>query len=91
VKGVCQRGGDCRYSHDLGLIASTARGGSSCTRPGEVCYDFLRWALKHLHGMRLSAGLMMIPRNVLKRVLLPKNPISIPSSCLLLHLSGGVA
>ena len=43
VKGVCQRGNDCRYSHDLSLIARTARGGGAPSlRSGEVCYDYLR-------------------------------------------------
>lgn len=46
VKGVCQRGSECRYSHDLSLIARTARGGANNTRTGEVCYDYLRWALQ---------------------------------------------
>lgn len=44
VKGVCQRGNDCRYSHDLSLIARTARGNNSGGRASEVCYDFLRCA-----------------------------------------------
>ncbi|MEW5319636.1 MAG: hypothetical protein WDW38_010779 [Sanguina aurantia] len=42
VKGVCQRGGECRYSHDLTLIARTARGGAGAAKVGEVCYDHLR-------------------------------------------------
>jgi hypothetical protein len=39
-QGVCQRGNDCRYSHDLSLIARTARGASQ--KSGELCYDYLR-------------------------------------------------
>ncbi len=43
VKGVCTRGNECRYSHDLSLIARTARSSSSGSGPAtEVCYDFLR-------------------------------------------------
>ncbi|EFJ52378.1 hypothetical protein VOLCADRAFT_86752, partial [Volvox carteri f. nagariensis] len=42
VKGVCQRGAECRYSHDLSLIARMARGGSAQPKAGEVCYDYLR-------------------------------------------------
>lgn len=41
VKGLCQRGSECRYSHDLSLIARTARNGNA-QRSTEVCYDFLR-------------------------------------------------
>jgi hypothetical protein len=41
VKGVCQRGSECRYSHDLSLIARTARNNPT-GRPSDVCYDFLR-------------------------------------------------
>ena len=41
VKGVCQRGAECRYSHDLSLIARTARS-NPAGRPSDVCYDFLR-------------------------------------------------
>ena len=42
VKGVCQRGTECRYSHDLTLIARTARS-NAAARSTEVCYDYLRW------------------------------------------------
>jgi hypothetical protein len=46
VKGVCHRGAECRYSHDLSLIARTARGGAAgaggAQQPTDVCYDFLR-------------------------------------------------
>jgi Torus domain/Zinc finger C-x8-C-x5-C-x3-H type (and similar) len=41
VKGVCQRGTECRYSHDLTLIARTARS-NAAARSTEVCYDYLR-------------------------------------------------
>jgi hypothetical protein len=49
VKGVCSRGVECRYSHDLSLIARTARGGAGAGggaggQPTDVCYDYLRWA-----------------------------------------------
>jgi len=47
VKGVCQRGTECRYSHDLSLIARTSRGGGpagGAQQPTDICYDFLRWA-----------------------------------------------
>jgi hypothetical protein len=43
VKGVCQRGTECRYSHDLTLIARTARS-NAAARSTEVCYDYLRCA-----------------------------------------------
>ncbi len=46
VKGVCQRGSECRYSHDLSLIARTARGGQQAQKSGEICYDYLRCALR---------------------------------------------
>lgn len=42
VKGVCQRGAECRYSHDLSLIARMARGGNTQQKAAEVCYDYLR-------------------------------------------------
>jgi hypothetical protein len=56
VKGVCSRGAECRYSHDLSLIARTARGGGggggggaggaaaagSGVQATDVCYDYLR-------------------------------------------------
>lgn len=46
VKGVCSRGSECRYSHDLTLIARMARGSSSGELDGpghnDVCFDFLR-------------------------------------------------
>ncbi|KAJ9524926.1 hypothetical protein QJQ45_005901 [Haematococcus lacustris] len=47
VKGVCQRGDECRYSHDLRLIASTARGGTQSQKSGELCYDYLRPSLPY--------------------------------------------
>lgn len=40
--GVCERGSECRYSHDLSLIARTGRGGPQSLKTNEVCYDFLR-------------------------------------------------
>lgn len=47
VKGVCTRGSECRYSHDLTLIARMARGSSGeDSNPGQqadVCFDYLRW------------------------------------------------
>lgn len=50
VKGVCTRGAECRYSHDLTLIARMARtsnGGAADMDQGpgqqtDVCFDFLR-------------------------------------------------
>lgn len=48
VKGVCTRGAECRYSHDLTLIAHMARtsnGGAADADQGQqtdVCFDFLR-------------------------------------------------
>jgi hypothetical protein len=48
VKGVCSRGPDCRYSHDLTLIARMARtsngaaGGPDADGGADVCFDFLR-------------------------------------------------
>ena len=50
VKGVCTRGAECRYSHDLTLIARMARtsnGGAADVDQGpgqqtDVCFDFLR-------------------------------------------------
>jgi hypothetical protein len=48
VKGVCTRGAECRYSHDLTLIARMARtsnGGAADMDQGQqadVCFDFLR-------------------------------------------------
>lgn len=44
VKGVCQRASECRYSHDLSLIARMARGGPAAATPktAEICYDYLR-------------------------------------------------
>jgi hypothetical protein len=50
VKGVCTRGAECRYSHDLTLIARMARtssGGAADMEHGQgqqtdVCFDFLR-------------------------------------------------
>eukprot|EP00955_Chlamydomonas_euryale_P051387 354859-Chlamydomonas_euryale.AAC.9 len=62
VKGVCQRGSECRYSHDLSLIARTARGGGNHLRSGEVCYDYLRGrctrgtSCKYLHSMTFLGG-----------------------------------
>lgn len=62
VKGVCQRGSECRYSHDLSLIARTARGGVSHVRSGEVCYDYLRGrctrgsSCKYSHSMAFLNG-----------------------------------
>lgn len=47
VKGVCSRGAECKYSHDLSLIARTARNTTS-GRAAEVCYDFLRCGLARL-------------------------------------------
>lgn len=50
VKGVCTRGAECRYSHDLTLIARMARtsnGGAADADLGQqadVCFDFLRCA-----------------------------------------------
>lgn len=46
VKGVCTRGSECRYSHDLTLIARMARGSSGGDtdqgQQADVCFDFLR-------------------------------------------------
>ena len=50
VKGVCTRGAECRYSHDLTLIARMARtsnGGAAEVdqnqgQQSDVCFDFLR-------------------------------------------------
>jgi len=52
VKGVCTRGAECRYSHDLTLIARmtrTSNGGAADMDQGpgqqtDVCFDFLRCA-----------------------------------------------
>jgi hypothetical protein len=47
VKGVCTRGSECRYSHDLTLIARMARGSgddSDAGQQADVCFDYLRWA-----------------------------------------------
>ncbi len=50
VKGLCTRGGDCRYSHDLDSIIHSARGGPGA--PPDVCYDFLRCGpLLHMRQM----------------------------------------
>lgn len=46
VKGVCTRGSECRYSHDLTLIARMARGAAGGEadqgQQANVCYDYLR-------------------------------------------------
>ncbi|KAF5836836.1 hypothetical protein DUNSADRAFT_5327 [Dunaliella salina] len=61
VKGVCERGPDCRYSHDLSLIARTGRGGPQNQKTQEVCHDFLRGrcdrgsACKYSHNTSLLA------------------------------------
>lgn len=46
VKGVCTRGSECRYSHDLTLIARMARGNSGVQvdqgQQADVCFDYIR-------------------------------------------------
>eukprot|EP00201_Polytomella_parva_P021419 CAMPEP_0175040030 /NCGR_PEP_ID=MMETSP0052_2-20121109/997_1 /TAXON_ID=51329 ORGANISM="Polytomella parva, Strain SAG 63-3" /NCGR_SAMPLE_ID=MMETSP0052_2 /ASSEMBLY_ACC=CAM_ASM_000194 /LENGTH=1419 /DNA_ID=CAMNT_0016302117 /DNA_START=59 /DNA_END=4315 /DNA_ORIENTATION=- len=47
VKGLCQRGGECKYSHDLSLVMKMVRGAGAGPNPQadsktEMCYDFLR-------------------------------------------------
>ena len=46
VKGMCTRGTECRYSHDIASVIHSTK-----TRPiadsstaDEPCFDFLRWA-----------------------------------------------
>jgi hypothetical protein len=49
VKGVCTRGSECRYSHDLTLIARMARGSgddSDAGQQADVCFDYLRCAAR---------------------------------------------
>ncbi len=66
MKGVCQRGVDCRYSHDLSLIARMARGGAAQPKAGEVCYDYLRYA-----GNAVSATQLSLAQAVLQNVFPP--------------------
>ena len=40
VKGLCSRGSDCRYSHDINSIINGTRG--SINGSHEICYDFTR-------------------------------------------------
>ena len=43
VKGMCQRGPECRYSHDLASIIHTTRPPKDHLEPlSEVCYDFVK-------------------------------------------------
>lgn len=57
VKGVCSRGAECRYSHDLSLIARMARGSGEEAdqgQPADVCFDYLRCGV----GLKLCAFCM---------------------------------
>ena len=40
VKGVCVRGANCRYSHDLRCIIHGGKKAASGT--GNICYDFAK-------------------------------------------------
>ncbi|KIZ01761.1 putative zinc finger protein [Monoraphidium neglectum] len=92
VKGLCQRGAECRYSHDITLIVRTARGGLG---PGagpppamDVCYDFLR-RVRGLGGIGgtelLLAWVCSAPSDGLGTRLLGSGRCSRGSSCKYSH------
>lgn len=57
VKGLCTRGAECRYSHDLNSIIHSARGSAGSTT--DVCYDFTRCALLNRSGFSAWPGTLL--------------------------------
>lgn len=50
VKGMCSRGAECRYSHDIGSVIHGSKG--RVVAAGEPCFDFLRCGWQPLHAFK---------------------------------------
>ncbi len=78
VKGLCTRGAECRYSHDLNSIIHSARGGAGATT--DVCYDFTRCALLNSRGSSAWPGTLLQLRWKLRCPTIPYHTQPYPTS-----------
>lgn len=84
VKGMCSRGDECRYSHDITSVMNSSK--ARPAGPVEPCFDFLRCesGMRELNEYQMRLQQLWLTQQGMSSVLMP-SALHLRIQCLFFH------